>query len=92
VVKKFSQKNLAYLGINVLPNQDDYVMPFMKKTKYSFTPLKSTNDWAEKYYNVKGQPTNFLLDKEGNIVFAYFRTNQENERTLELMIDSLINQ
>jgi thiol-disulfide isomerase/thioredoxin len=90
VVKKFSKKNLAYLGVNVFPNQDDYVLPFMKGTKYSFTPLKATSEWAEKNYGVRGQPTNFLLDKEGNIIFANFRTDQENERTLELMINSLL--
>lgn len=90
VVKKFDKKELAYLGINVVPNQDDYVLPFMNGTKYSFTPLKATNEWAEKNYGVRGQPTNFLLDKEGNIVFANFRTDQNNERTLELMINSLL--
>jgi peroxiredoxin len=62
----------------------------MKATKYSFTPLKATSVWAEKHFGVRGQPTNFLLDKEGNIVFANFRTDQHNERTLEIMIDSLL--
>lgn len=90
VVKKYDKKKVAYLGINVFPNQDDYVLPFMKGTKYSFTPLKSTSAWAEKHFGVRGAPTNFLLDKEGNIVFANFRTDQHNERTLEIMIDSLL--
>lgn len=91
VVKKFSNKELTYLGINVFPKQDDYVTPFMKGTKYSFIPLRGTSEWAEKAYNVRGEPTNFLIDKEGNIVFANFRTDQDNERTLELMIESLLN-
>ncbi len=90
VVKKYDKKKVAYIGINVFPNQDDYVLPFMKSTQYSFTPLKSTSAWAEKHFGVRGQPTNFLLDKEGNIVFANFRTDQHNERTLEMMIDSLL--
>lgn len=90
VVKKYDKKKVVYLGINVFPNQDDYVLPFMKSTKYSFTPLRATSVWAEKHFGVRGQPTNFLLDKEGNIVFANFRTDQNNERTLEIMIDSLL--
>lgn len=89
VVKKFKGNELAYLGINVFPKQDDYVLPFMKGTNYSFTPLKATSEWAEKNYGVRGEPTNFLIDKEGNIVYANFRIDQENERTLELMINSL---
>lgn len=90
VVNKYDKKKVAYIGINVFPNQDDYVLPFMKSTQYSFTPLKSTSAWAEKHFGVRGQPTNFLLDKEGNIVFANFRTDQHNERTLEMMIESLL--
>ncbi|MFZ9877130.1 MAG: redoxin domain-containing protein [Chitinophagaceae bacterium] len=90
VVQRFKGKELVYLGINVFPGQDDYVLPFMKSTKYSFTPLKATNEWAEKNYGVRGQPTNFLIDKEGKIVYANFRTDKNNERTLELMINSLL--
>ncbi|MFZ9386620.1 MAG: redoxin domain-containing protein [Chitinophagaceae bacterium] len=90
VVKKYSPEQLVYLGINVLPNQDDYVLPFMRGTKYSFIPLKATSEWAAKHYGVKGEPTNFLLDQEGNIVFANFRIGQNNETTLELMINSLL--
>ena len=90
VVKKFKGKDLVYLGINVFPNQDSYVLPFLKGTKYSFIPLRATNPWAEKHYGVKGQPTNFLIGRDGNIVYSNFRTDQENERSLELMIASLL--
>lgn len=90
VVRKFRKSELAYVGINVLPIQDDYVLPFMKGTGYSFVPLKATGDWALEKYGVRGEPTNFLIDKEGNIVFANFRTTADNERTLELMIRSLL--
>ena len=90
VVRKFKGANFEYLGINVFPTQDAYVLPFMKGTKYSFTPLRATSDWALEHFGVRGEPTNFLLDKDGNIVYANFRTDQDNERTLELMIRSLL--
>jgi thiol-disulfide isomerase/thioredoxin len=90
VVKKFKGQDLAYLAINVAPVQDPYVIPFLKGTKYSFTPLRGTDDWAQKAYGVRGEPTNFLIDKKGNIVFANFRTDNENEKTLELMIQALL--
>jgi len=90
VVRKFKSSELAYLGINVSPVQDQYVVPFMKGTNYSFTPLKATSEWAAQAYGVRGEPTNFLIDKKGNIVYSYFRTDDENERTLELMIQSLL--
>lgn len=89
VVRKFSKTQLAYVGINVAPEQDAYVVPFMKQSGYSFVPVK---DEPEKRGNLvsRGQPTNYLLDKEGNIVFANFRTDERNERTLELMIKELL--
>ena len=90
VVRKFKGQDLAYLAINVAPIQDPYVIPFVKGTKYSFTPLRGDSDFAQKAYGVRGEPTNFLIDKKGNIVFANFRTDRDNERTLEMMISGLL--
>lgn len=91
VLQKFRGKDVAYLGINVVPEQDEYVLPFMEGTKYSFTPLRATSEWAQQVYKVRGQPTNFLIDKNGKIVFSNFRTDANNHRELELMISSLLN-
>jgi len=90
VLKKFKGKEVVYLGINVFPDQDDYVLPFMQGTKYSFIPLRGNADWAQKTYNVRGEPTNFLIDGEGRIVFSNFTINGDNEHMLELMISSLL--
>ena len=91
VVNKFDKTQLAYLGINVLPNQDAYVLPFMKNTKFSFTPLRGSSEWAEKTYHVRGEPTNFLIDQNGKVIYTDFMINGNNERMLELMIRSIIN-
>ncbi|NML22331.1 redoxin domain-containing protein [Pseudoflavitalea sp. G-6-1-2] len=90
VVNKYDNKQLAYLGINVFPEQDGYVVPFMRGTGYTFTPLRSTAEWAWDVYKVRGQPTNFLIDQEGNIVYSNFMINSNNQRMLELMIESLL--
>ncbi|HWB28480.1 MAG TPA: redoxin family protein [Chitinophagaceae bacterium] len=90
VLRKYNRNDIAYLGINVLPNQDEYVLPFMKGTKYSFIPLRGTEQWAEKTYNVRGEPTNFLIDRNGRIVYTNFIIDGNNERLLELMINSLL--
>jgi thiol-disulfide isomerase/thioredoxin len=90
VVNKYKKSDLAYLGINVTPEQDDYVLPFMKGTKFSFIPLRGTGKWAKDVYKVRGEPTNFLIDKEGKIVYSDFMINGNNERMLELMINSML--
>jgi thiol-disulfide isomerase/thioredoxin len=89
VVRKFSKDELAYVGINVVHEQDPYVVPFMKQSGYSFIPVR---DEPEKRGNLtaRGAPTNYLIDKNGNIVFSNFRTDEHNERTLELMIKELL--
>jgi len=80
----------VYIGINVFPEQDPCVVPFIKNTKYSFIPLRGSAEFAAKYYNVTSEPENFLIDQTGKIVFKNFRITDTNHRTLELMISSLL--
>jgi len=80
---------VAFIGINVSPEQDPYVVPFMRNTKYSFIPLHGTDE-TTKDYGVRGEPTNFLIGPNGNIVYKDFRIEGDNHRTLELMINSLL--
>ena len=90
MINEFKGENVVYVGINVIPEQDTYVLPFMKNTKYSFIPLRGNSEFAAKYYGVRGEPTNFLIDKDGKIIFKHFRIDNSNHRTLELMIASLL--
>jgi len=90
VIDKFKGQDVVYVGINVLPQQDPYVLPFMQNTKYSFIPLRGTEAFAEKNYKVRGEPENFLIDKDGKIIFKHFRIDGSNHRTLEMMIGSLL--
>jgi len=62
----------------------------MRGTKFSFTPLRGNGKWAEQVYHVRGESTNFLIDREGRIVYSDFMINANNERMLELMINSML--
>jgi thiol-disulfide isomerase/thioredoxin len=90
VINKFKSGDVAYLGINVAPEQDPYVAPLIKSAAYSFIPLRGSHAFALKNYAVQGEPENFLIDKDGKIIFKNFRIDQKNHRTLELMIASLL--
>lgn len=92
VVRKFGGTDLVYLGINGYPEQDDYVLPFMAGTKYSFTPLRGTEAvTGAEGYAVRGYPTNFLVDRTGRVVYRDFRaSNAESELQLQRMIESLL--
>ncbi|SEW52312.1 TlpA disulfide reductase family protein [Chitinophaga arvensicola] len=90
VINKFSDEEVAYVGINVYPEQDDFVQLFLKNSRYSFIPLRATPEFETEYYGVSGAPQNFVIDKKGRIVFKKFQIDQDNERTLELMISGLL--
>ena len=91
VLRRFKGQSVDYVGINVLPEQDAYVKSFMKGTRYSFTPLREDGKQQETDYHVRGEPTNFLIDQTGRIVYSNFRAEDpKSERVLELMIRSLL--
>jgi len=97
VMQQFRNKDVVYLGINVLRDQDEYVLPFMAKTQYSFLPLKSTPD-AEiggketVDYKVRAEPTNFVIDPKGRIVYRDFMIDDaDGESVVKHMIKSVLN-
>lgn len=90
VINKFKAKDVVYLGISIAPEEDPFVLPLLEKTKFSFIPLRGTREFAKNDYGVDSEPTNFLIDKNGKIVFKNFRIDGTNHRTLELMISALL--
>jgi len=97
VMQQFRNKDVVYLGINVVRDQDEFVLPFMAKTQYSFLPLKSTPDAKitgkeTKDYKVRGEPTNFVIDPTGRIVYRDFMIDDsDGESVVEHMIESVLN-
>lgn len=90
VLKGFREQPVSYVGINMVPKQDPYVIPFMKSSGYSFTPLKV--DRAN-MHNLPGYgaPTNYLIDQDGRIIFKNFRIyDKDTEQMLQDMIQLLL--
>ncbi len=90
VLKSFNKNEVAYLGLNLEPSQDEAVLPFLKQTGFGFTPLHDDRGRQKGNLTADGAPTNYLIDQKGRIVFSGFRIDAENERTLELMIKELL--
>ncbi|MEP6898017.1 MAG: protein-disulfide reductase DsbD domain-containing protein [Rhodanobacter sp.] len=85
-----SNKDVVFLGINGVREQDRYVLPFVTNKKYSFIPLKSTST-VLKNYNAIGFPSNFLIDRSGRIVYSEFAIGDtHDEDRLRSMIKSLL--
>lgn len=91
-LKDFNKDSIAYIGINVDSSQDPYVVPFMRHSRYSFTPLHGSWQWALKNYHVRGAPENFLIDQAGKIIYSGFRVDdQPAEENFKRMMRSLLN-
>jgi thiol-disulfide isomerase/thioredoxin len=91
VVDKFKGKDLAYVGINIVSDQNEYVIPFLKSSGYTFLPLEDVEGRDKGNLDNHGAaPVNFLIDKEGRIVYKNIRTDGSNEDVLENMINSLL--
>lgn len=91
VLDKYRDRGFAILSLNVLPEEKDFVMPYLTKNRFTFRPLETTTEWAEKTYGARGFPTNLLVDGDGRIVFkpGIIRSPRE-QRTFELQIEALL--
>ena len=89
VLKKYPKDKVVYLGIQTLPEQDEYVASFMKGTKYSFMPLHGTRQ-LDMDYKVRGNPANYIIDQNGKIQYWGFMIDDGSEKSLDAMIQSLL--
>jgi thiol-disulfide isomerase/thioredoxin len=91
VLDKYKDRGFAILSLNVLPEERDFVMPYLAKNGFTFRPLETNTDWAEKTYGARGYPTNLLVDADGRIIFqpGIIRSPRE-ERSFELQIEALL--
>ncbi|PWG80612.1 TlpA disulfide reductase family protein [Pararcticibacter amylolyticus] len=91
VVKQYKSKPLAYVGINIVAEQNDYVIPFHNSSGFSFTPLEEVKGRDKGNLDNKGAaPANFLIDQNGRIIFSDFLIHAENEGHLKMMVDLLL--
>ncbi|WP_299285985.1 TlpA disulfide reductase family protein [uncultured Mucilaginibacter sp.] len=90
VMKKVSRQEVAYIGLNIFPSQNEYVLPFLKESGYSFIPLQDDLKRAKGTLDAQAFPTNYLLDQKGRIIFSNFKIDTENEKTLERMIQETL--
>jgi thiol-disulfide isomerase/thioredoxin len=91
VLDKYKDRGFVILALNVYPEEDAFVMPYMTNNHFSFRPLKTDTDWAEKNYNARGYPTNALVDAQGRVIFRPGVIRGESEqRTFELQVETLL--
>lgn len=69
-LKKYGPQGFVVLAINIIPDEDDQVLPLLKTKGFDFIALKVPNkNWARDQYKVNAAPLNFLLDEQGRMIF-----------------------
>ena len=65
-----------------MTSDDEGTKKFLAEKKITFRTLRGSFAWASKAYGVTGTPQNFVLDREGRILFAHsgFRGPKDAER------------
>jgi thiol-disulfide isomerase/thioredoxin len=91
LLTKFSQDKFVILAINVYPGEDRFVLPYLKGNKFGFTPLRGSEEFAEKEFGARGFPTNILIDQQGRVVAKPgVLRSQDSLRTFEMQVQLLL--
>lgn len=90
--EKFKARGFEVLALNVHPEEDAFVIPYMRNNKFIFRPLRTNAKWAEEQYKAVGMPANFLVDHEGRIMFKPGVISSDDairmfERQIEQLLD-----
>lgn len=95
LAKKYADRGLAILTININYTEDNLVPSIMKEYPLFVTlrvPRLSgeLNEWSRTNYDINGGPFNFLLDAEGRIMFKPRVRNLESQHVMEAEIEELL--
>lgn len=66
--RRFKDRGLVMLAVNVEDNGKDAVAEFLKKTPYSFPILLDEDKTAQTTYGVFRFPETFVIDRNGRVV------------------------
>ncbi len=75
--------------MNTTASQDDLVTPLLDENHYTFNALKGTAA-VKKAYGVSGVPTEFLIDKGGQITAKVRLSSDDREKLVGKMIEELL--
>ncbi len=76
------------IAINIVAKQDDDVVPFMTKNRYTFKTYKATLDVIQAY-EVNGAPSEYVIDRQGRVVAMIRLNNDEKEKQFAELIEKL---
>lgn len=90
ILTKYQDRGFEVLALNVKPEEEHFVMPYMTGMDFDFVPLRSSIEFAEEEFQARGYPTNILMDTQGRQIARLPPIHGDSVRTLELQIEALL--
>ena len=86
--EKFADRGFKIVAINTDSSQSTgKVKPFVDGRKYKFTVLLDPNGEVRKRYQIKAEPTTFLIKSDGTVVYRHQGYTKGLEEEVEKAID-----
>ena len=86
--EKYKDKGLVILGFNCADDKQ-IALDFMRENSATFPSILDSSDTAGKIgfygYKMSGVPLNYIIDKEGKIVDAWYGYEEGHKRALEAL-------
>jgi cytochrome c biogenesis protein CcmG/thiol:disulfide interchange protein DsbE len=86
--KKYKKKGLEVIGLSVDRDGPDVVNKFAKEQGINYTSLMADDKAMSDYGGIRGIPTTFVIDRDGNIVKKY--VGGQDEAAFEKDIKDLL--
>lgn len=89
VHKRYAKDGLVVLAVNLDQNKQD-VSRFLDKYPASFTVAFDPEGKVAEQYQLKGMPSSYLIDKQGNVVMSHIGFRHNDIGQLENHIKTLL--
>ncbi len=86
---KYADKGLVVLAVN-LDSKAESADKFLAQHPTSFSIAFDPSGSTPKAYHVKGMPSSFLIDREGNIVSTHIGFQEKDTKSLEQQVVELL--
>jgi cytochrome c biogenesis protein CcmG, thiol:disulfide interchange protein DsbE len=87
--EKYQAQGLQVIAINLDANKDD-ATAFLASMPAKFTVAFDAKGVTPRLYGVKGMPTSYLIDRNGNVVMQHMGFNAADRDKLEQKIQTLL--
>ncbi|MBU2891731.1 TlpA family protein disulfide reductase [Colwellia sp. D2M02] len=89
--EKYSSQGFMVISVN-LDNEKSFAEKFLQEVPAKFTIIYDPKSSLVKPFAIKGMPSSFLFDRQGNKISSHVGFNQQKQKQFELEITNALKQ